>query len=147
ETAYLRLKLVSQQTQPALKELFRKYVDSRVETYRKLPDIRAAERELAHSRDIQEKIWAEAIAATRLPGSDPAAGWLLPLALNSMIDIVTTRTMALQVHPPKIIYALLFGLGLLCSLLAGYRIASCPRRSWLHIFGFTIVTVLVVYVM
>src|SRR5437762_9422385 len=45
ETAYLRLKLVSQQAQPVLTELFRQYVDSRVETYRKLPDMRAAERE------------------------------------------------------------------------------------------------------
>lgn len=146
ETAYLRLKLVSHHAQPALEELFRKYVDSRLETYRKLPDTQAAERELAHSRDIQEKIWVQAIAATRLPDSDPAAGWLLPIALNSMIDIVTTRTMSLQVHPPGIIYALLFGLGLLCSVLAGYRIASCRRQSWLHIGGFTIITVLVVYV-
>ena len=63
-----------------------------------------------------------------------------------MIDIATTRTMALQIHPPRIIYALLFGLGLICSLLAGYRMASGPHRSWLHILGFTIITVVIVYV-
>jgi uncharacterized membrane protein YedE/YeeE len=64
-----------------------------------------------------------------------------------MIDITTTRMMALQSHPPRIIYALLFGLGLLCSLLAGYRMASGQRRSWLHITGFTVITVIIVYVM
>ena len=62
-----------------------------------------------------------------------------------MIDITTTRTMALQVHPPRIIYALLFGLGLICSLLAGYRMSS-GQRSWLHIAGFTVMTVIIVYV-
>ena len=63
-----------------------------------------------------------------------------------MIDIATTRGMALQIHPPRIIYVLLFCLGLICSLLAGYRIATAQYRSWLHILGFTIVTVVVVYV-
>jgi hypothetical protein len=147
ETAYLRLHLVAQEAQPKLRQLFRRYLDSRLETYRKLPDMQAAGLELANSKQIQEEIWTGAIAAIRLPSSDPAAGWLLPPALNNMIDIVTTRTMALQVHPPRVIYALLFGLGLICSLLAGYRMASHQRRSWVHILGFAVITVIVVYVM
>jgi len=64
-----------------------------------------------------------------------------------MIDIATTRTMALQIHPPRIIYALLLGLGLICSLLAGFRMSSGQYRSWLHILGFTVLTVIIVYVM
>jgi hypothetical protein len=147
ETAYLRLQLLAPEAQPKLQELFRKYADSRLETYRKLPDMNAAELELANSHRIQGEIWTEAIAATRLPNSNPAAGWLLAPALNNMIDIVTTRTMAIQIHPPRVIYALLFGLGLICSLLAGYRMASGQQRSWLHILGFTVITVIVVYVM
>ena len=63
-----------------------------------------------------------------------------------MIDIATTRTMALQMHPPRIIYALLFGLGLVCSLLAGYRMSSGQYRSWLRILGFTVITAILVYV-
>jgi hypothetical protein len=55
--------------------------------------------------------------------------------------------MALQQHPPRIIYALLFALGLICSLLAGYRMSNGQQRSWLHILGFTVITVTVVYVM
>lgn len=34
----------------------------------------------------------------------------------------------------------------MCSLLAGYRMASAQNRSWLHILGFTVITVIVVYV-
>jgi uncharacterized membrane protein YedE/YeeE len=69
---------------------------------------------------------------------------LLP-ALNNKIDITTTRAMALQMHPPRIIYALLFGLGLICSVLVGYRMATGQHPSWLHILilGFTVITVIV----
>lgn len=64
-----------------------------------------------------------------------------------MIDIATTRSMALQLHPPRIIFALLFGMGLICSLLAGFRMSSGQHRSWLHILGFTVLMVIIVYVM
>ena len=147
ETAYLRLHLVPQGAQLSLQELFRRYVDSRLEIYRRLPNMQAAEMEMVESKKLQEEIWTEAVAATRLKDSHPDAGKLLLPGLNNMIDIATTRTMMLQVHPPRIIYGLLFGLGLLCSLLAGYRMASGQRRSWLHILGFTVITVIIVYVM
>jgi hypothetical protein len=147
ETAYLRLHLVPHEVQPRLQELFRQYVDSRLETYRKLPDMEAAALEMSKSKKLQEEIWNQAVADTRLPNSHSDAGKLLLPALNNMIDITTTRTIALQSHPPRIIYVLLFGLGLICSLLAGYRMASGQRRSWLHIIGFTVITVIIVYVM
>src|SRR6195256_2029955 len=39
ETAYLRLHFLAEEAQPSLRQLFRKYLDSRLETYRKLPDM------------------------------------------------------------------------------------------------------------
>jgi hypothetical protein len=146
ETAYLRLNLISQDAQPDLRQLFRQYVDSRAETYRRLPNIEAAEVEIAQSKRLQERIWVQAIGASALPRSHPDAAKLLLPALNNMIDIATTRTMALRVHPPGIIYALLLGLSLICSLLAGYRMSFGQRRSWLHILSFAFMTVITVYV-
>ena len=146
ETAYLRLQLVPQGAQTPLQELFRQYLDSRLETYRKLPDMQAAGLEMAKSKKLQDEIWTNAVTATRLSNSHADAGKLLLPALNNMIDIATTRTMALQSHPPRIIFALLFALGLICSLLAGYRMASGQNRSWLHVLGFTVITVIIVYV-
>lgn len=145
-TAYLRLELVPEEARAALQELFRRYVDSRLETYRRLPNMQAAEMELAQTAKLQDEIWSHAVAATRLPNSHSDAAKLLLPALNTMFDTATTRTMWLQLHPPRIIYALLFGLGLICSLMAGYGMAS-RRRSWLHIVGFTVLTVVIVYVM
>jgi hypothetical protein len=146
ETAYLRLRLLPQEDQPELQCLFRRYLDSRLETYRKLPNMEAAEAEMANSKHMQEEIWTKAVAASALPNSHPDAGKLLLPALNSMIDITTIRKMALQTHPPNIIYILLFSLGLICSLLAGYRMAIGQHRSWLHILSFAAITVIVVYV-
>ncbi len=146
ETAYLRVKLLPIKAQPEVQALFREYLDSRLETYRRLPNLQAAELEMARSKEIQEDIWKKAVAASELPNAHPDAGKLLLPALNNMIDITTTRKMALRTHPPNIIYFLLFSLALMCALLAGYRMAAGQHRSWLHILSFAIITAIVVYV-
>jgi hypothetical protein len=146
EVAFLRLQLLSHNAQPRLQELFRQYVESRIETYRRLPDSEAAAKEIVWSKRLQEQMWTQAVSATRLPHSHPNAGMLLLPALNNMIDISTTRTVSMSVHPPAIIYALLFVLSLICALLAGYRMAIGQRRSWLHVLAFAFITVIIVYV-
>jgi hypothetical protein len=135
-TAYLRLDLLPASAQPALRDLFRRYVDSRLEVYRKLPDIEAARSELVRSNKLQGEIWSQAVAAGRMSEAPPAANMLLLPALNQMIDITTTRTMAAQVHPPTVIFVLLFGLALIAALLAGYGMAGGKTRSWIHMIGF-----------
>jgi hypothetical protein len=70
---------------------------------------------------------------------------LLP-ALNAMIDITTTRTMATQIHPPLVIFALLCVLALAGSLLAGYSMAGSQARSWTHMIGFAVIIAVTVYV-
>ena len=145
-TAYLRLDLLPAGAQPGLRALFRDYVDSRLAVYRKLPDIDAAKEELARSEKLQGEIWTMAVAATREPGAHVDAAKLLLPSLNSMIDITTTRTMAARIHPPLVIYALLFILGLACSLLAGFGMAEGKYRSWFHIVGFTLVMGISLYV-
>jgi hypothetical protein len=67
-------------------------------------------------------------------------------ALNQMIDITTTRTMAAQTHPPLIIFAMLGGLALVSALLAGYGMAGGTTQSWLHILGFAVTIGATVYV-
>jgi hypothetical protein len=145
-TAYLRLDLLSSSDQPALRALFRSYLDSRLETYRRLPDIQAAEKELARTGEIQGEIWSRAIADVRNPNSQPDSAKLLLPALNDMIDITSTRTMAARSHPPAVLFYLLLGLGLVASLLAGYGMGSGDRHSWIHILGFAAVTAIVIFV-
>jgi hypothetical protein len=143
--AYLRLDLLPAESQPALREQFRQSVDSRIEVYRKLPDLKAPEAELSKSAKPQMAIWAHD-GATRLPGSHNDAAKLLLPALNQVIDITATRTLAARSHPPPIAFALLFLLGLVSSVLAGYSMARGKLRNWVHIAAFIAVTVISVYV-
>jgi hypothetical protein len=145
-TAYLRLDLLSPTRQPTLRDSFRRYVDSRLAVYRRLPDLDAARAELGRSTALQSEIWTQAVAACRLADSQPSACVLLIPALNHMIDITTTRTAATQIHPPAIIFVMLFGMALASALLAGYNLAVVPARNWLHMLGFASMIAIAVYV-
>ena len=145
-TAYLRLDLLPASTQPALRDLFRSYLDSRLAAYRKLPDLEAAHAELARGTILQGEIWSHAVAAGQMEGVPTTANMLVLPALNQMIDITTTRTMAGQLHPPTVIIAMLFGLELVCALLAGYGMARSKARRSIHMAGFAAVMAASVYV-
>jgi len=145
-TAYLRIDLLPAGAQPLLRETFRKYVDARIETYRALPDVKAARLELARSQDLQREIWTQAVAAARMPESRPDAELLVMPALNQMFDITTVRVVATQIHAPLIIYAMLIALALASALLAGYQSAGEKDYDWVHKIAFAGVVAFTVYV-
>jgi hypothetical protein len=142
-TAYLRIDLLPAAAQPDLRDAFRRYLDARLGVYRALPDMAKVNAELARASGLQQEIWSRAVAASA--GSQPPTMLLLP-ALNDMIDITTTRTMAGQTHPPVVIFAMLFGLALLSALLAGNAMAAAGTRSWLHMITFAVALAGAVYV-
>lgn len=144
-TAYLRLDLLGADTRPTVQQHFREYVDTRLSAYAKLPDVDAAKADLAASDRLQHAIWTETIEACNKPGADKDALKLLVPSLNAMIDITTTRTVATQIHPPFVIFALLFMLAMVCSTLAGFGMAGNSRRSWLHIGAYALVAAITVF--
>lgn len=129
-TAYLRIDTLAPEAQPALRELFRRYTDSRLEAYRKLPDVDAAFAELARCQAIQGELWALAVAATRGPGA-PAAVVVLP-PINEMFDAASSRTLLSLAHPPLAIFLMLVALALVSALMVGYGMAPNAARSVLH---------------
>jgi len=143
-TAYLRLDLLPASTQPSLRELFREYLDARLETYQKMPDMKVAKGFFDRSIELQEDIWREAVAAAGMKEAPLAANTLLLPALNQMFDITNTRMMVMKKHPPLVIFVLLFGLALISALLAGFGMAHGKSRSWVHIIGFTLTMALAV---
>jgi hypothetical protein len=145
-TAYLRTDLLPADTQPIVQESFRNYVDSRLKFYRNLQDRAAATEEFSRSLELQDQIWSQSLSASQSSGAHGDAAKLLLPALNTMIDITTTRTMAFQMHPPVIVFVMLFGLILLGSVLAGNRMAEAKPRSWLYIVTFAAVMSVSFYV-
>jgi hypothetical protein len=94
---------------------------------------------------LQQEIWTRSVAAAHdIPG--PQGYTVLLPALNSMFDIAATRAAAARMHPPPVIYGMLFVLVLICSLLAGYEMGAEPLRSWIHMLGFALILGVAVYV-
>ena len=131
-TAYLRLDVLAPVARDELRANFRDYLDTRLRMYRDLPDLKAAEKDFARSIQLQQQIWSKAVTATG--GTQPATMLLLP-ALNTMFDITTTRMMAMQTHPPRIVFVMLAALCLLGALIAGYAMGA-SKRNWIHILAF-----------
>ena len=123
-TAYLRLDLLPADVQPALRESFQAALECANRDRPKVSDLVAAEEQLAKAIELQTQIWRQAVVASRSKDASPSAPILLLPALNAMIDITTTQVMAAQMHPPIVIFAMLFGLALAASLLAGYGLAG-----------------------
>lgn len=145
-TAYLRLDLLPGDARAELKDLFRRYLDSRLATYRDQESRAASDAKRAEGTALQEEIWTKALVALRNPEVPPHATMLLLPALNAMIDITATRVMATLNHPPPVVFMLLGGLSLLGGLLVGYSTAVNKDRTWLHILAFAAILSLTVYV-
>ena len=144
-TFYLRLDLLPAESQGTLREKMRQYVDARLAFYRKLSDQDEAKTEMERSTTLQLAIWSEAVAGSRRAGL-PSVMTLVLSAANDMIDITTTRSMALKMHPPPIIFGMLGVLVLVSSLLAGYGMAGSRRRNWLHMLIFAAMMSIAIYV-
>jgi hypothetical protein len=144
-SAYALVDVLPAAAQPPLRETFRRYLDSRLAAYRRMPDLEAAKVELDRSKVLQNEIWAQGVAATREAAYQPTALQVLP-AIGNMINISTQRTAALYTHPPRIIFVMLAGLMLVGSLLAGYGMASGKSRNWMHTVAFALTLALTFYV-
>jgi hypothetical protein len=143
-TAYLRVDLLPANQQPGMRHLFRQYLDSRLGMYAKLPDLTAADAELDHATKIQQEIWSRAIDASRDDPTQNVARLLLP-ALNEMIDVTTSRTIALHTHLPPLIFGLSISVALLSGLLAGYDMAKRRKRSWFHGILYSVVIAITIF--
>ncbi len=130
-TAYLRMDLLPESEQNPMRRLFRDYLDARIGAYAKLPDTAAADREFSKAADIQKVIWTRGVAASKAQDNEAVARLVLP-ALNDMIDVTTSRTIALFTGLPGLIFGLLIGVAVLSGVLAGWAMAKRETRSWLH---------------
>ncbi len=144
-TAFLRADLLPPTMQPAIKQDFRDYLDARLAYYSAIPDNpegwKAAD---AKAKALQGKIWSESVAGCKETAS-PATTSLVLASLNDMIDITTTRAVAMEMHPPLAIFLSLLALALTGAFLAGYGAAGAKKRNWAHMLIFAGVMSLAIY--
>ena len=138
-TAYLRLDLLPSERRPELQQLFRDYTNSRLHLFDAVgPEISP------ETTRLQGVIWQRATAAASLPGANPDATKLLLPALNDMIDITSTRRNAFNMHPPAVVFWLLFVFSGGSALMAGYSMEPGPR-DWVYSIALALAVTLTVY--
>lgn len=137
--AYLRLDLLPPTAQPELRQLFRDYTTSRLHLYD------AVSQEVSPAtKNLQDEIWRKSIAAAVAPGANADATKLLLPALNAMIDITATRQNAFNMHPPEIVFLLLFAFSGGTAFLAGYSMTT-HSRSWFYMVALAIAVTTTIY--
>jgi len=148
-TAYLRLDLLPGDAQPALRDLFRRYTDTRIARFELLSQLEFAqsEQKLRETQALQSEIWSKATAAVQAD-PNPGTRTLVIPPINDMIDTTTTRTIAMMNHVPGAIVALLLLLAMASAMLAGHAMAvRLNGRSVLHAVVFAVVIAATLYVM
>ena len=143
-TAWLRLDLAPPGEQPDLRDMFRRYLDSRLAVYAKLPDLEAAKAEMAHNVELQGALWSRAIQVAGKPGGEAVQRSLLP-ALNQMFEVATSRTRAFFTHSSPVIMAFLVAVVLLAAVLAGHAMSAGKRRRTGHRLIFALITSATLY--
>ena len=138
-TAYLRLELLPAEAQPELRQLFRDYATSRLRLYHAVSEEVSPE-----SRRLQGEIWKRSVIAATAPGAKLDAAKLLLPALNAMIDITSTRQNAFNMHPPDVVFLLLFAFSVGSAFLAGYSM-NASGRSWFYMIALAIAVTATIY--
>jgi hypothetical protein len=144
-TAYLRVDVLPASEQPRIRALFRQYLESRIEVFDKILDRAASKAALERAEQLQREIWLRSATACRADPKPDACLLVLP-ALNEMIDITTTRTMAVYTHAPAVVLVLLVMLSLVGAMLLGFAMSPQAQRSILHMVLFSLAISSSVYV-
>lgn len=143
-TAYLRLDFLPAAEQPAMRKLFRDYVDTRLNAFRDIHNAALYQQHLRHAAELQREIWRLGTSALPAERAQDSMVSLLE-SLNEMFDVATARTLAVETHLPDLIIALLVGVALLSGLVAGRSMARRPQRSPFHIYTYAAVVAISLY--
>jgi hypothetical protein len=144
-TSYLRVDLLPTASQPELRELFRNYVSGRIALFERFNGEGSKSPEFVNNERMQNELWRKLSAAALATGNSSVIT-LVHNSANVMIDSTASRLHASRVHPPKIFYAVLFGLILAAAFLVGCSMSASAHRPWTHIWMFALVLSATMYV-
>lgn len=148
-TAYQSIDLLAKKDQPQIRELFKKYIDSRINLYKDNDTLSELhlEKKVAARNAIGDEIWkavVQAVEDTAYPQKLVAAQ-ILP-ELSDMFTASENQRLSSKFHPPPIIVQALIMLSFIGSLIAGYNMGIENKRDWLLSIIFVILMAGTIYV-
>jgi hypothetical protein len=144
-TAILRADLYRESDRNLLRADFKNYVDARIEYFSAATDINKVIVAQKLAGSIQQQLWNRAAQLSKDSGYTVASMQMIP-ALNSMIDITTTRQYGNLVHLPDTIIYLLYLLACTCAFYMGYIFSRKGQSDPLLLMFFSALTCLVFFV-
>lgn len=133
-TAYQSVDLLAKKDQPQIRELFKKYIDTRINLYKDNDTLSELhlEKKVAARNAIGDEIWKAAVQAvedTAYPQKLVAAQ-ILP-ELSDMFTASENQRLTSKFHPPPVVMQALLLLSFIGSLIAGYNMGIENKRDWL----------------
>lgn len=136
-TAYYRLDLLPPTAQEKLRPLYKEYVKSRIAVFENYQDRQLSNTKYLEGLRLQGEIWKIANAAV-LESKNPGIITLVLSSTNDVIDVANERLQATRIHPPAIVYILLFGLALVSAFLVGQDLAVNKKRPLFYMVMFCV---------
>ncbi|MEO8146534.1 MAG: hypothetical protein ABI723_02800 [Bacteroidia bacterium] len=142
-TALLRCDLYPDSTRNLLRADFQKYVEARISYYDAGDDSLRIKAALKEADRYSSGIWNRVVLIAGNPGNTVPSMQMIP-ALNSMIDIVTTRDAGRIAKVPPVILTVLLILTLISGFLAGYSDKK-KKRNLITVIGFAAMLSITLY--
>jgi len=117
-TAILRCDMYPDSVRNPLRADFKEYIETRIAYYAAGNDEEKIKQELVKAGEISDKIWKRVALHSQKPNTLAVTAQMIP-AVNSMIDIVTTRDAGRISRVPRLVLWVLLALVLISSFVLG----------------------------
>ena len=144
-TAYLRLDLLPAEAQTQLRPIYRDYLSQRIDLARSVEQTAVAQALFQSTLDLQDQIWQISTQAVLIEGNTALTN-LVVGATNDLIDVTSERLQAYRMHPPAVVYYLMYVLALAASLLIGFNMSGQSKRSYFHAIVFCSIISATIYI-
>jgi len=142
-TAILRSDLYPEAERTLFRKDFKEYVEARILYYEVGSDVKKILEADSLSQTISAKLWQRACNLSKDPANLAATQQMIP-ALNTMIDVTTSRLSGEKAKVPQSILIMLFLLALISAFYSGYSEGRKGKIDWLVQTGFCLLVSVVI---
>ncbi|WP_396158220.1 hypothetical protein [Flavobacterium sp.] len=142
-TAILRSDLYPETERVLFRKDFKDYVEARIQYYEVGPNVKGILKADSLSQTISARLWKRASNLSKDPNNLAATQQMIP-ALNTMIDVATSRLSGEKAKVPESILIMLFLLALITAFYSGYSDGRKGKTDWLVQTGFCLLVSLVI---
>jgi hypothetical protein len=142
-TAILRSDLYPETERTLFRKDFKEYVEARIQYYEVGPNVKEILKADSLSQTISARLWKRASDLSKDPANLAATQQMIP-ALNTMIDVTTSRLAGEKAKVPESILGMLFLLALISAFYSGYSEGRKGKIDWLVQIGFSLLVSLVI---